>query len=124
MEVLLWVLQGALAVAIGGAGLMKLVKSRRELATRMAYVEDFTDTQVKLIGGVEVAAALGVVLPAATGILPTLTPIAAVGIILLMLGAMATHIRRREFPALVPNIILALMAAVVAWGRFGPYAIT
>jgi len=93
------------------------------LAPRTAYVESLTPTQVKLIGTVELAAALGVVLPAATGILPVLTPIAAVGIVAIMVGAMITHLVRKEPALIVPNIILGSMAAFVAWRRFGEYAV-
>ena len=57
----------------------------------------------------------------ATGVAPILTPIAAVGLMVIMIGAAITHVRRKE-PAIVPaNVVLFLLAAVVAWGRFGPY---
>ena len=123
MEIALWALQVILALAIGGAGAVKLAKTKEELAPRMAYVESFTAGQVKAIGAIEVAAGLGVVLPAATGILPVLTPVAAVGIVLNMIGAMITHIVRKEPALIVVNIVLAAAAAFVAWGRFGDYAI-
>lgn len=123
MEIALWALQVILALAIGGAGAVKLAKTKEELAPRMAYVESFTAGQVKAIGAIEVAAGLGVVLPAATGILPVLTPIAAVGIVLIMIGAMITHIVRKEPALIVVNIVLAAAAAFVAWGRFGDYAV-
>lgn len=123
MEIALWALQVILALAIGGAGAVKLAKTKEELAPRMAYVESFTAGQVKAIGAIEVAAGLGVVLPAATGILPVLTPIAAVGIVLIMIGAMITHIVRKEPASIVVNIVLAAAAAFVAWGRFGDYAV-
>lgn len=123
MDIALWVVQVILALAIGGAGAVKLAKTKDELAPRMTYVTSFTSGQVKAIGAVEVAAGLGIVLPAATGILPVLTPIAAVGIVLIMVGAMITHIVRKEPALIVPNIVLAAAAAFVAWGRFGDYAI-
>jgi uncharacterized membrane protein YphA (DoxX/SURF4 family) len=52
---------------------------------------------------------------------PLLTPVAAVGLFVTMIGAVVTHARRREFPSVV-NVPLAMMAAVVACGRFGPYS--
>ncbi|MGB9372618.1 MAG: DoxX family protein [Jiangellales bacterium] len=123
MEIALWALQVILALAIGGAGVAKLLKSKEELAPRMTYVTSFTATQVKLIGIVEVAAGLGIILPALTGIAPILTPIAAVGIVLIMIGAAITHVVRKEPALIVPNIVLGAAAAFVAWGRFGEYAI-
>lgn len=123
MDIALWALQVILALAIGGAGVLKLSKTKDELAPRMTYVESFTAGQVKAIGAIEVAAGLGIVVPAATGILPVLTPVAAVGIVAIMIGAMITHIVRKEPALIIPNIVLAAAAAFVAWGRFGDYAI-
>jgi len=57
-----------------------------------------------------------------TGIAPILTPLAAVGLLLIMIGAIVTHLRRGEARTIVVNVVLLLLAAVVAWGRFGPYA--
>ena len=47
-----------------------------------------------------------------------LTPLAGAGLVLLMLGAMATHLRRREYPNVVPNLVLLALAGFVAYGRF------
>jgi uncharacterized membrane protein YphA (DoxX/SURF4 family) len=120
MNVFTWVLQVALAVAFGFSGVMKVSQPRAKLATNMAWVEDFSDQNVKLIGGLEVLAALGLVLPAWTGIAPVLTPIAAAGLVLIMIGAGITHLRRGEANQLPINLVLLALAAVVAWSRFGP----
>jgi hypothetical protein len=61
------------------------------------------------------------ILPAATGIAPILTPIAATGLAVIMVLAAATHIRRKEPSGVAVNAVLFLLAAAVAWGRFGPY---
>lgn len=66
--------------------------------------------------------AFGLVLPAVTGIAPVLTPLAALGIALLMAGAVVVHARRAETQVIVVNLVLLVLAAVVVWGRFGPYA--
>jgi hypothetical protein len=73
---------------------------------------------VKLIGVAEVLAAIGLILPALTGILPILTPLAAVGIAILQLGAIGTHIRRKEYQVLPANFVLLAMALFVAIARF------
>ncbi|MBW8796126.1 MAG: DoxX family protein [Streptomyces sp.] len=75
----------------------------------------------RLIGGVELAAALGLILPATTGIALALTPLAAVGLAVVMVLAGAFHVRRGEYSAIGLNVVLAL-AVVVAWDRFGPYS--
>lgn len=56
-------------------------------------------------------------LPALTGVLPWLTPLAALGLALLMAGAVYTHLRREEGSAVVAPAVLLLLAALVAVGR-------
>ena len=118
MGIALWVAQVLLAVAFLGAGATKLSQTKKKLAKTMAWVEDFSQPTVRLIGALEVLGALGLVLPALTGILPWLTPLAALGLVLLMAGAVYTHLRRKEGSAVVPPAVLLLLAALVAVGRF------
>ena len=122
MQVFLWIVAGLLALAFLAAGAMKLTQPRDKLAASMGWVEDFNAPTVKLIGGLEVLAAIGLILPALTGIAPILTPLAATGLVLVMIGAIITYLRRGEPQVIVANVVLLLLAAVVAWGRFGPYA--
>ena len=122
MSTFVWILQIVLAVGFLMAGVMKLTQPRAKLAPQMAWVDDFSDGQVKAIGVVEVAAALGLILPAATGIAPVLTPLAAAGLVVVMISAAATHLRRHE-PQFIPvNATLLILASTVAWARFGPYS--
>ncbi len=122
MNVLLWGLQIVLALAFGMAGVMKISTSRTALAEKMPWVNDFSGNTVKLIGTVELLAAIGLILPAATGVAPVLTPLAATGLAVVMVLAAATHVRRHEPSMLVVNGVLFVLAVVVAWGRFGPYS--
>jgi VIT1/CCC1 family predicted Fe2+/Mn2+ transporter len=84
----------------------------------MPWVEDFSQPAVRLIGAAEVLGAIGVVLPALTGVLPWLTPLAALGLVLLMVGAALTHLRRKEYGNVAINAVLLVLAAFVAYGRF------
>ncbi|WP_339134242.1 DoxX family protein [Streptomyces sp. f51] len=77
---------------------------------------------MKLIGAVEILGAVGLVVPAALGIAVVLTPLAALGLVLVMAGATVIHVRRREMSLVPVNLVLLVLAAVVAWGRFGPHA--
>ena len=61
-------------------------------------------------------------MPAVTGVAPILVPLAASGLALLMVGVIITHLRRKEAPMALANVVLLLLALFVAWGRFGPYA--
>lgn len=79
---------------------------------------------VKLIGALEILAAIGLILPAVLDIVPVLVPLAALGLVLMMVGAVVVHVRRKEVPAMAPSVVLLVLAAIVAWGRFGPYSFT
>ncbi len=123
MNVVLWIIAGLLAVAFVGAGLMKLTQPKPKLASAgMPWTEDFSDGQVKGIGALEVLGALGLILPAALGIAEVLTPLAAVGLTLLMAGAAVTHLKRKEGKQVPVNVILGGLALFVAIMRFGPNA--
>jgi uncharacterized membrane protein YphA (DoxX/SURF4 family) len=124
VDVVLWIIAGLLAVAFLGAGAMKLTQSKEKLGANpnMGWTADFSPGVIKMIGGLEVLAAVGLVLPAALDIVPVLTPLAALGLVLVMAGAIVTHARRKENQAVLTNVVLLALAAVVVWGRFGPYA--
>lgn len=122
MNTALWIVSGVLALAFLAAGAMKLAQSREQIMVKMAWAEDYSAGQVKLIGAVEVLGAIGLILPGITGIAPILVPIAAVGLALVMLGAAVVHIRRGDGAgAAIAPIVFALLCAFVAWGRFGSY---
>lgn len=121
MNIAVWVVSGLLAALYLMAGFTKLAKSQQELGAepRMAWTQDFSPNALKGIGAVEVLGALGLVLPWLTGIAPVLTPIAAVGLVLVQVGAAIVHLRRGEKATIPVNVVLALLAAFVAWARFG-----
>jgi len=118
MGIALWVVQVLVAVAFLGAGATKLLQPKEKLVKNMAWMEDFSQPTVRIIGALEVLGAIGVVVPALTGILPWLTPLAALGLVLLMLGAALTHLRRTEYGYITMNAVLLILAAFVVWGRF------
>lgn len=113
MTTAFWIVAGLAAVAFFGAGLMKLLRPVPALREAgMGWVEDYSGTTVKLIALAEVVGAIGLVLPVATGIIPALSPIAGVALTVLMAGAVAVHVRRKESPiAAVVLTALPLAAA-------------
>ena len=121
MNIVLWILAGVLAFAFLAAGIMKLTQPKLVANPNMAWAQDFSPGMIKTIGALEVLAAVGLILPAALNIVPVLVPLAAVGLVLLMVGAAITHARRKESRAIATNVVLIVLAGVVAWGRFGPY---
>ena len=124
MNVVLWIITAVLALAFLAAGTMKIAQPKAKLAaTGQGWVEDFSDAAVKSIGGLEILAALGLILPAVLGIATVLVPAAAVGLVLLMVGAAVTHGRRHETPNVIINLVLGVLAAGIAIARFGPYGL-
>jgi hypothetical protein len=125
MNVALWIIAGLLAVAFLAGGAVKLTQPKEKLAASgMGFVEDVSAGTVKAIGALEVLAAVGLILPAVLDIAHVLVPLAAVGLVLLMVGAIITHLRRHEAQAIVVNLALLALAVLVAWGRFGPQSFT
>jgi uncharacterized membrane protein YphA (DoxX/SURF4 family) len=115
METLSWILQIVMAVVFAGTGLLKVTQSPQKLAAAgMGWVEDVEAQEVRAIGWLELAAAAGLILPSALGILPWLTTAAAAGVVLLMAGAAKTHASRGEYSRLPVNVVIALMAVLVA----------
>ena len=123
MNIALWIVAGLLAVAFLFSGATKVLRGKDDLIKAgMGFVEDFPMPAVRAIGALEVLAAIGLILPALLDIAPILVPLAATGLVLMMIGAIVVHLRRGETKAIGPNIVLLLLAAFVAWGRFGPYS--
>ena len=122
MNIVLWIIAGVLAAIFALAGLTKATKSKEQLAPKMPYVEDVSAGTLKLVGVLEVLGAVGLILPAATGVAVVLTPLAAAGLAAIMLPAIAIHARRKEHQSIVVNLVLLALAAFVAIMRFGPYA--
>lgn len=121
MNVVLWLLRGLLAAAFAIARVLKSTQPKERLAPQLPWVEDFSPTTVRFIGSVEFLGALGLILPGVTGIAPVLTPLAATGIVVIMVLAIVVHTRRKEPSGIATNVILLIPAAVIAWGRFGPH---
>jgi uncharacterized membrane protein YphA (DoxX/SURF4 family) len=125
MNLALWIAAIVLAAVFAGSGLMKQFVPKEKLVTSgQGWAEDFSPTNIRLIGFVEILGAIGVVLPAVVHIAPILVPLAATGLVLVMLGAATVHARRKEAMNIAVNLVLIALAVFVAWGRFGPYSVT
>ena len=120
MDIALWIVQVLLALAFLAAGALKLTQPKEKLDAQLKWPEDFSLSQIRLIGAVELLGAIGLILPAVTDIVPVLTAWAALGLAVLMAGAVWTHRRREEPQGMAVAGALLLLAAFVAWGRFGP----
>jgi len=118
MNIALWIVGGLMALVVAASGLMKLVRPVAEIQ-KMPWAAKMTSNLIRLIGVAEVLGALGLVLPLATGIAPILTPIAALCLATLMIGAAVTHVQIKDpRSASVTTIVIASLLVVVAIGRF------
>jgi hypothetical protein len=108
---LLWTLQGLLALLFLFAGATKLAMDPAELAEAGMSVPF-----LQFIGVCEVLGSIGLVVPWLTGIRPSLTPLAAAGLLIIMVGATVVTAPQQPIGALVPFVI-GLLLAVVAYGR-------
>ena len=98
MSVFLWILQIVLAVMLLMIGMMNQVQPKETIAGMMPVFEAYSPATIRLIGVAEIAAAVGLILPAWTGIAVVFTPLAALGIIILVLLAARAHAKRKGRP--------------------------
>jgi DoxX-like family len=119
-NLILWILQVLLALGILASSYgHTLGFETAKVRPGMGWLDDVGRDRMRIIGTLEILGAIGLVLPAATGILPWLTPLAAVGLAIIMALAAVYHLRRPdEGRNVVLNVILGLMAIVIAYGRF------
>lgn len=125
MDTATTVVQVLLALFSTGGGLTKLILPYARF-TKMPFQEwaiDFEPQQIRLIGVLEVCAAAGLIVPLVVSSLTVLTPLAAVGLALVMAGAMATHFRRAEYLNMIGNLVWLGLALFVAYGKLVGFAV-
>ena len=115
-RVLLWCCQLALAALFAKHGYGAALVPPEQLG--LAWTQAVPEPLLRIIGWTELAASAGLVLPAATRILPWLTWVTAAGVALLMVCAIVFHIvGGDEIQHLIPSAVSGAVAAFVAWGR-------
>ena len=117
LNIFLWIAQALLAATLIWGGYMKLFTSTVKLSAMWPWVAQIPPALLMFTGIVDLLGGLGVILPWLLQIKPKLTPIAAVGVIILMLCACVFHVSRGEASVIGANIVFMLMAAFIAWGR-------
>ncbi|MDQ1583103.1 MAG: hypothetical protein QOF36_1157 [Microbacteriaceae bacterium] len=114
MNITLWIVQALLALAFLVSGITKVIRPSEKLR---AGLPEFHPGLIRLISAAEILGALGLLLPDLTGIAPVLTPVAAVGLAIIMAGAVVTHARRKEAKSAVVNLVLLALTLVIVVGR-------
>ncbi len=118
MNIALWVVQGLVALAFLFAGFMKTFMPLETVKKNMAFANVVPAALVRFIGVAELLGAIGLIVPAVTGIQSWLTVVAAGGLVLVMLLAAIYHASRREYSHIGANVVLLLLAAFVLVGRW------
>ena len=107
-----------LALAFALSGWEKVFQPVEKLRARMNWARQVAPGVTRLIGSLEIAGALGLIVPKATGYLPWLTLVAAVGLVLIMIGAILMHVRLHEAKVVRVPVVLLLLALFIAVGYF------
>ena len=118
MNIALWIVQGLLAAMYLMAGTMKTFQTAKA-KEQFPWAKNRSDGYVRFVGVSELLGALGLILPMVTGILPWLTPIAAIGLSLIQLLAIFTeHLPKKEFNIIPMNVVFLGLSIFVVFGRW------
>jgi hypothetical protein len=118
MNIVLWIVQGLLAVMYLMAGLIKTFRTSKA-KEQFPWAKNRSDSFVRFVGTSEMLGALGLILPMLTSILPWLTLLAATGLSLIQVLAITTeHLPKREYQVLPMNVVLLALSMFVVFGRF------
>jgi hypothetical protein len=125
MNIAITVIQVFLVVGFTLGGLAQLIVpyARYTQLPFQGWANDFKPWHIKLIGFLKVCAAVGMIASLFLPSLTMLTPLAAVGLALVMAGAMATHLRRLEYWIMVGNLVYLGLALFVAYGKLIGFAV-
>ncbi|MFF4378367.1 DoxX family protein [Kitasatospora sp. NPDC001547] len=119
MNAVYWIVAGPLALFYCYAGTLKAVRSRDELRPMMAWVDRLPLPALRALGTVEILGATGLLLPPLTGVVPSLAPAAAIGFVLLQIGAITVHLTGGD-RRIALNAGLTVTAAAAVWPATGP----
>lgn len=118
MNIALWIAQGLLAAMFLMAGLMKTLQTAKA-KQQLPWAKERSESFIRFIGISEMLGAFGLILPMLTGILPWLTPIAAVGLSLIQLLAIfSEHLPKKEYNIIPVNVVLLGLAVFIVVGRW------
>jgi len=118
MNIALWIAQGLLAAMYLMAGVMKTFQTSKA-REQLPWAKNRSDGFIRFVGTSELLGALGLILPLLTGVLPWLTPLAAIGLTVIQLLAIFTeHLPKKEYNVIPVNVVLLALAVFVVFGRW------
>jgi hypothetical protein len=116
MNTVLWIVQGLLAAIFLFAGVMKLILPAEEMTQQMPIALPIWF--LRFIAVCEILGAAGLILPRLVGIWPNLTPLAAAGLVIIMIGATAVTLMTDQTATALFPLVVGILAAFVAYGRW------
>jgi uncharacterized membrane protein YphA (DoxX/SURF4 family) len=117
MNMALWIVQCILGVGFIFSGWMKAFQYEKAKES-WPWANEVPRRLVFFIGIVELVGVIGLIAPQATNITPELTPLAAIGLAIVVLLGAIFHIARKEYKQIGVNIVFLVLAVIVAIGRF------
>lgn len=118
MDIALWIAQILLAAMYGMAGIMKTLQMAKA-KEQLPWAKNRSDSFVRFVGISELLGAFGLILPMVAGILPWLTPLAAIGLLAIQLLAIFTeHLPKKEFNVIPINVVLIAISVFIMFGRW------
>ena len=117
MDTLIWIIQSLMSVLFVFHGIAMFnppAAVQESVVKKMGYSLAF----LKILGTLEVLGGLGLILPTLTGIMPVLSPLAALGLVIIMIGAVGSHARHGEGKQTFATTVVTLLVVFVAIGRF------
>lgn len=124
IHITLWVAQVILAAGLMFGAVMKLFQPIGKLSAMWPWTGEVPVALVKATGIIDLLGMIGLIVPTLLRIKPALTPIAAMGVVTLMICASIFHIARGEASEIGVNLFFAVIAVFIAWGRFRKAPIT
>ena len=117
MNIVLWIIQGVLALIFLVTGFLKTFLPLASLKKNLSWVSGASPISVRSLGIAEILGAIGLILPGITGILPWLTVVAALGLVIVMIGACIVHAKHQEYNVIVATILILFLAVLIVVGR-------
>lgn len=118
VNLIFWMLQAVLGLGFAAAGVLHLSQPKERLDALLGWPAEFSTGTVRAIGLAELLGGIGLIVPPLAGLWPWVTPLAALGLALVMAGAFWTHLHRHEPQNMAFNAVLLILLLIVAWGRY------
>jgi uncharacterized membrane protein YphA (DoxX/SURF4 family) len=118
MNIIVLIIQVVLAIMFTMAGLMKSTQPKEKLVKVLPWINNYSLEKARFIGISELLGAIGILIPQLAGILPVLSPIAAIALAIVMVLAALHHLPKKEYKELMFNAVLFSLLVIVAAYRF------